>query len=245
MPTEVEAAQSLTQLIRAALENKPNLVLALPTGCTPLALYRELALLCAGGELSFHDAHTFALDELKGVPPEDPASFHAYLQRQFHQHVDVHPWRIHFFDGMARDPQAQCDRYERELAEVGGIDLAIVGIGSNGHVAFNEPGPALQARTHLATLTPQTREANASLFGDDPANVPLEAYTIGMGTLMKARQVALIATGARKAEVLARALTGPVTTLLPASLLQLHPNVAVFADDAARGRLPMSAPAPE
>lgn len=237
MPTEAEAAHELARTVRDELKKKPELVLAVPTGKTPLPLYRELARLCAEGELSFRKAHTFALDELKGVEPEDPGSFHAYLQRHFYRHVDVHPSRIHFFDGVAEHADAQCRRYERELAEVGGIDIAILGIGNNGHIAFNEPAPELPARTHVVKLARDTRETIAALFGGDATKVPTEAYTMGLATLLSARHIALMATGTAKADILARALRGPISTHVPASFLQLHPNVSVFADDAARAKL--------
>lgn len=237
MPTEAEAAQELARTIRDALKKKPQLVLALPTGKTPLPLYRELARLCAAGEVSFRKAHTFALDEFRGVEPEDAGSFHAYLQRHFYGHVDVNPTRMHFFDGVAGNVSAQCQRYERELAEVGGLDIAVLGIGGNGHIAFNEPSTDLHARTHPVKLSRQTREANAALFGGDATKVPTEAYTMGMATILSAGHIALMATGAAKADILAAALRGPITTQVPASFLQLHPNVSVFADDAARSKL--------
>lgn len=237
MPTEVEAMQQLATVIQYELKHKPELVLALPTGRTPLPLYRELAKLCADGALSFRAAHTFALDEFKGLEPEDPGSFHAYLQRHFYAHVDANPGRIHLFDGMAENPQAQCDRYEREITEAGGLDLAVIGLGTNGHVAFNEPAEELHPRTHTVKLRLTTREASAALFGGDAMKVPTEAYTIGMATLLSARHIALMATGAGKAEILAQALKGRITTQCPASFLQLHPKVSVFADDAARAKL--------
>ena len=237
MTTEADLAEQLATLIAGEVKRKPELVLALPTGNTPLPLYRELARRCAKGELTFRKAHAFSLDEFKGLDPEDPGSFYAYLQRHFYGHVDVHPSRIHFFDGLAEHAVAQCQRYERELSEVGGIDLAVLGIGVNGHVAFNEPSDALQPRTHVVKLSRPTREANAVLFGDDPAKVPTEAYTIGMATLLSAKRIALIATGEAKAEILAQALRGPVTTQCPASFLQLHANVTLFADAAARAKL--------
>lgn len=237
MPTEAEVAHELARTIKDELRKKPELVVALPTGKTPLALYRELARLCSEGELSFRKAHAFSLDEFKGVEPEDPGSFHAYLQRHFYGHVDMHPSRIHFFDGIAEHADAQCRRYERELAEVGGLDIAILGIGGNGHIAYNEPASELPARTHVVKLTRETREAIKAHFGEDASKVPTEAYTMGLATLLSARHIALVATGASKADVLAKALRGPITTQCPASFLQLHPNVSVFADDAARAKL--------
>lgn len=235
--SETDAARALASRVVAAIAQKPELVLALPTGRTPLPLYRELVRLHQERQVSFAKVHTFNLDEFRGLAPDDPGSFRAYMERHFFSKVDVQPERIHFLSGQAEDAGEECERYEGELAQVGGIDLAILGIGSNGHIAFNEPAEKLLPRTHLTKLSRETREANAGLFGGDAVRVPLEAYTMGMETILGAREVALMATGAKKAEILARALEAEITERVPASLLQRHPCLSVYADEAAAAKL--------
>jgi glucosamine-6-phosphate deaminase len=149
----------------------------------------------------------------------------------------VDPSRTNFLDGAASDPLEECERYEREIDRVGGIDLQILGIGTNGHIGFNEPASELEARTHRVTLKPETRRSNAALFGGDPATVPAEALSMGMGTILQARRAVLIATGRSKAACVERVVNGPITTLLPASFLQLHANAEIFLDQEAAGQL--------
>ncbi|HZI14916.1 MAG TPA: glucosamine-6-phosphate deaminase [Myxococcus sp.] len=234
--SESEAAAACAGLIAQALEARPSLVLGLPTGRTPLNVYRELVALQARGALSLAGAHTFNLDEFLGVPPEDGGSFRAYMERHFFGKVDLPPGHIHFLEGMAPDPDAECARYDAELRAAGGLDLLLLGIGANGHVAFNEPGEGLQAPCHRVRLSRETRLANAALFGDDATRVPLEALTLGMAGILQARRVVLLAFGASKAEAVAAMVKGPVTPRCPASFLQLHRDVDVWLDpEAARG----------
>jgi glucosamine-6-phosphate deaminase len=233
LPTPEAVAEALAERLVGALACNPALVMALPTGRTPLALYRRLVALHGEGRVSFARASVFQLDEFLGLEPDDPARFAAYLERHLLRHVDVASARVHRLDGAAPDAEAECARYETALEAAGGLDVALLGIGDNGHVAFNEPGPALQARAHVARLTRQTREANAGLFGGEPARVPTHALTLGMSALLQAREVHLVATGAAKAEVVRAALQGPVTPLLPASHLQVHPCLEVWLDAAA------------
>lgn len=206
-------------------------MLALPTGRTPLELYRELVARHARGGLDLSCATTFNLDEFVGVAGDDAGSFRAYLDR--HLCSKVRLAQSHFLDGAAPDLDAECERYERALADAGGLDVALLGIGTNGHVAFNEPGAELSVGTTKVRLSRETRLANAAFFGDEPSRVPLEALTMGMGTILAARELVVMAFGASKREAVKRMLSGKVTTEHPASLLQLHPKVTLYLDAAA------------
>ena len=232
-----EVARELAGRVGAALRDKPDLVLGLPTGRTPLLLYEELVALHKRGSADFSRAITFNLDEFLGVRADHPGSYHSFMRRYLFDHVNADPSRTNFLDGAAADPQEECERYEREIDHAGGIDLQIVGIGTNGHIGFNEPAPELEARTHRVTLKPETRRSNAALFGGDPEHVPAEALSMGMGTMLQARCAVLIATGVSKARCVDRLVNGPITTLLPASFLQLHRSAEIYLDHEAASRL--------
>jgi glucosamine-6-phosphate deaminase len=231
------AARALARRIVAAVEVNPRLVLGLPTGRTPMALYHELAALHAKGGADFSQVTTFNLDEFLGIPPAHPGSYRTYMEQHFFGCVNVPPERRNFLDGSTADPEAECARYERAIEAAGGIDLQVLGIGTNGHIGFNEPDRALQSRTHRVALKPETRRSNASLFGGDPARVPPEALSMGMATILRARAIVLLATGRSKAMCVERAINGPLTTDLPASFLQLHHDVDVMLDQAAGAQL--------
>jgi glucosamine-6-phosphate deaminase len=232
-PDAADVARALARRIGDALRDNPALVLGLPTGRTPLLLYAELVRLHAAGEADFRRATTFNLDEFLGVPPGHPGSYRAFMRRYLFDHVEIDPARTHFLDGAAADPLQECERYERAIDEAGGIDLQILGIGTNGHIGFNEPAGELEARTHRVRLKPETRRSNAALFGGDPEQVPAEALSMGMGTILHAREAILLATGESKAGCVARVVNGPITTSLPASFLQLHPHADIFLDEPA------------
>jgi glucosamine-6-phosphate deaminase len=231
------AARALARRIADAVAATPSLVLGLPTGRTPLALYNELASLAARGAADFSQVTTFNLDEFVGIPAEHPGSYRTFMEQHFFSLLHLAPERIHFLNGAAPDPAAECERYEQEIARAGGIDLQILGIGTNGHIGFNEPGPELDARTHRVTLRPETRRSNAALFGGDESGVPAEALSMGMGTILRARAIVLLATGASKASCVERVIHGRVTTAVPASFLQLHADVDVMVDEAAAAKL--------
>jgi glucosamine-6-phosphate deaminase len=230
-------ARALARRTADALREKPGLVLGLPTGRTPILFYRELVGLFGSGDVDFSSATTFNLDEFLGLPGSHPASYRSFMEQHLFAHVNVTRSQVHFLDGAAADPAAECERYEQAIVAAGGIDLQILGIGTNGHIGFNEPGPELDARTHRVTLKPETRRSNAALFGGDPDAVPAEALSMGMGTILRARSLVLIATGSAKASCVQRALQGGVTTTLPASFLQLHPDAEVVVDEAAAANL--------
>ena len=236
-PDARAVARELAARIGEALAARPGLVLGLPTGRTPLLLYEELVGLHRAGRADFSQATTFNLDEFLGIPADHPGGYRAFMRRYLFDHVDVDPSRTNFLDGSAVDPVDECERYERAIDAAGGIDLQILGIGTNGHIGFNEPAAELEARTHRVTLQPETRRSNAALFGGDPDRVPAEALSMGMGTILQARRAVLIATGATKARCVERLVNGPITTLLPASFLQLHRSAEIFLDDEAAGQL--------
>jgi glucosamine-6-phosphate deaminase len=230
-------ARALAHGIADEIKAKPDLVLGLPTGRTPIALYSELAALAARGTTDFSQITTFNLDEFLGIPPSHPGSYRSFMEKHFFGRVNVTAARINFLDGAAADPAQECVRYEHAIADAGGIDLQVLGIGTNGHIGFNEPAPELEARTHRVTLKPETRRSNAALFGGDDSAVPREALSMGMGTILRARRIVLLATGTSKASCVERLLHGNVTTALPASFLQLHGDVDVMVDEAAGAKL--------
>jgi len=227
------AARALARRIAEALTANPRLVLGLPTGRTPVGFYHELAMLAARGRADFSHATTFNLDEFFGIPASHAGSYRRYMEVHLFSRVPIDPARINFLDGGAADSTAECARYERAIADAGGIDIQILGIGTNGHIGFNEPASELQARTHRVRLKPETRRTNAALFGGDVRSVPAEALSMGMATILQARSIVLLATGRSKAECIERAVRGPITPQFPASFLQLHRDVDVMVDEAA------------
>ncbi len=236
-PDERMVARALARRVAGALEANPRLVLGLPTGRTPLALYEEIAALHARGEADFSHVTTFNLDEFLGIPASHPGSYRSFMEHHLFSRVNASPERIHFLDGAAADPDEECARYEEAIAAAGGLDIQILGIGTNGHIGFNEPAAGLNACTHRVRLKPETRRSNAALFGGDEAAVPAEALSMGMGTILRARSLVLLATGASKAGCVERAVRRAVTTQLPASFLQLHGDVDVMLDEAAGSHL--------
>ena len=221
-------ARTLAAQIAATLDTTPDLVLGLPTGRTPVRTYHELGARHA----DFSRATTFNLDEFLGIGPDHPGSYRAFMQEHLFSRVNVRPERIHVLNGAAPDPEAECARYEQAIADAGGIGLQLLGIGTNGHIGFNEPARELAARTHRVTLKESTRRSNAALFGG-AGNVPAEALSMGMGTILHARRIVLIATGKSKARCIDKVVNGAITTRFPASFLQLHPNVEIMLDEAA------------
>jgi glucosamine-6-phosphate deaminase len=230
-------ARSLAREIALAIARQPRLVIGLPTGRTPIPLYRELAALYEAGRVDFSQVTTFNLDEFMGVARGSPASYCGFMQRNLFVRINVSPRRTHFLDGSAVDPAAECARFERAIRGAGGIDLLVLGLGANGHIGFNEPGDVLAADTHRTKLKTTTRRANASLFGGNVRHVPHEALSMGMGTILRARRIVLLVTGRSKAACVRRVLHGPVTTRVPASFLQLHASAEVWMDRNAGSRL--------
>ena len=229
------AAGLAAELVQAA----PAAVLGVATGSSPLGIYRRLAAGVDAGQLSFARAAAFALDEYAGLPPQDPHSYAAYIDRYVTRPLGLDPARVHVPDGNAADLAAAGAAYEEAIADAGGVDLQILGIGANGHIGFNEPSSSFTSRTRVKALSRQTREDNARFFGS-LEEVPTHCLTQGLGTIMEARKVVLVAQGGQKAAAVAGAVEGPVTALCPASILQFHPDAVLVADEAAAAQLTLT-----
>ena len=230
-------AAALATRVLDAVAADPTIVLGLPTGRTPLGLYRELRQRSARDSVDWSGVRTFNLDEFAGLSGDHPGSYRAFMQAQLFDHVSITPPNIGVLDGRAGDLKAECRRFEAAIAAAGGIDLLILGIGGNGHIGFNEPADGLCAHTHIAELEQKTREANAQLFGGDWTAVPERALSMGMATILGARNIVMMATGAKKADAVYAMVEGLITTELPASFLQVHPAVTVMLDREASRRL--------
>lgn len=211
-------------------------LLGLATGSTPLGLYNELIRLHREEGLDFSKVITFNLDEYYSLPPTHEQSYYYFMWENLFKHINIKKNNIHVPDGLAKEVEKYCQRYERMIREAGGIDLQVLGIGSDGHIAFNEPGSSLGSRTRLKTLTLQTIEDNSRFFKNKD-EVPKYAISMGVGTILEARICILLANGAKKAEVVAKAIEGPITGEVTASALQLHPRVIFFLDEAAAANL--------
>jgi len=208
---------------------KEDSVLGLSTGDTPTGMYQELVQMYNCGLIDFFKVITFNLDEYYGLPLDHPQSYHRYMREKLFNYVNVQEGNIHIPDGVAKDIEEECGRYEEEIYRYGGIDLQVLGIGANGHIAFNEPGSDWGMITSLAKLSEETRRRAARHFRD-PAEVPTQGITMGIKTIMKARKILLLASGENKAEITFKALKDPITKQVPASTLQLHPRVTVVLD---------------
>ena len=237
VPTADDACLRAARIVARLLRTKPEAALALPTGSTPRAIYAELVRQHRDEGLSFARATAFNLDEYVGLAPDHPGSFRRALYEALYRHVDLAPERAHAPDGQAADLTAACALYEAAIAAAGGLDLALLGLGTDGHIAFNEPTSSFGSRTRLKTLTDETRAANQATFaafstsGAEP--VPHHALTVGIATILSARRCLLVAFGAAKAAAVAKMVEGPLAALVPASALQLHPQVTVIVDEAA------------
>jgi glucosamine-6-phosphate deaminase len=223
--------------IAALLGRTPDAVLGLATGSSPLVIYDELAARCDAGLISFRQARGFTLDEYVGLHADHPQRYRNVIDDVFVSRVDFAPGAVHSPDGLAADIPDACAAYEEAIRQAGGVDLQILGIGTDGHIGFNEPGSSLASRTRIKTLTRQTRIDNARFFGGDLESVPTHCLTQGLGTIMEGRHVVLVATGHRKAEAVHHLVEGPVSAMWPATILQHHPHVTVLLDDGAARRL--------
>jgi len=237
-PTYEEMSSAAAGEVASLLNTKPNAVLGLATGSTPLALYKELVRMHKYEGLDFSQVTTFNLDEYVGLQADHEQSYHYFMRENLFQYVNIAPENIHIPSGTTRNHVAFCQWYENRIKQVGGIDLQILGIGSDGHIAFNEPGSSLGSRTRIKTLAEQTIDDNARFF-EKKEDVPIYAITMGVGTILEARRLVLVANGEGKAEAVAAAIEGPVCSMVTASALQLHPNSMIFVDGAAAGKLTM------
>ena len=227
------AADYIIRQIKAKEQvTKSPFVLGLPTGSTPLETYKELIRRHKAGEVSFRNVFTFNMDEYVGLPEEHPESYHSFMWNNFFKHIDIKPENVNILDGNAEDLVKECADYEARIVEAGGIDLFMGGVGEDGHIAFNEPGDDFGLETHLVNLTESTIEANKRFF-ERREDVPRQALSMGIKNIMQARRILVVVSGEDKAEIVCRAFRGPVTPQVPASILQLHPDVTLVGDRAA------------
>ncbi|SEA74728.1 glucosamine-6-phosphate deaminase [Bowdeniella nasicola] len=228
-------AESIVRLVN----DKPNAVLGFATGSSPLGIYRELIKAYQEGKVSFKDAWGFQLDEYVGLPADHPELYRNVIRTVIESHVDFSEGRVHAPNGTADDLQAAGPAYDTMIEDAGGVDFQILGIGTDGHIAFNEPGSSFSQGTHVETLTPQTREDNARFFDGDISRVPTHTLTQGLGTIMKAKKLVLVAEGEGKAEAIAQLIEGPVSAHWPATIMQHHADATVLIDEAAASKLEM------
>ncbi|MFZ5354390.1 MAG: glucosamine-6-phosphate deaminase [Bacillota bacterium] len=231
-----ELSKKAAIMIASQIILKPDSVLGFATGSTPLGTYRELVKLYRDGNISFSEITTFNLDEYYGLDRENKQSYYYYMKENLFRHVDIDEQRTHIPDGRALDTEAECSQYEESIKRAGGIDLQLLGIGRNGHIGFNEPDVKFEARTHLVNLDEDTIEANSRFFSS-PEEVPRKAISMGIKTIMHSRRILLIANGEEKAEVIYDMIKGKITPELPASVLQLHPDVVVMLDKKAGAKI--------
>jgi glucosamine-6-phosphate deaminase len=229
-------AERAAHLVIATLRRTGVTTLGLATGSTMAPLYARLVAANRAGEISFRNTFSFNLDEYVGVPANSPGSFRAFMQRHLFGQIDIEPARTHLPDGTARNMVAEARRYEALIAAAGGIELQLLGIGANGHIGFNEPGSEFSSRTRDVRLDEATRLGHAGQFPDRDS-APERAITMGIGTILEARGILLLATGTEKAAAIAAAVEGPLTTACPASALRLHGNVQILCDEAAASAL--------
>ncbi len=227
-----QVMQAAATLIAAQVLRKPDSILGLATGGTPIPVYQEIIRLYKAGVVDFSRVTTFNLDEYCGIPDKHPCSYHSYMAEQLFNHINVPKEHIHLPDGNAQDMSGEGARYDAAISAAGGLDLQLLGIGHNGHIAFNEPSDQFVFGTHVVDLTPSTIEANRRFF-ESEAEVPSQAITMGIGTIMSAGSVVLIATGADKAEAIRKTMDDEVNPQVPASILRAHPNVVFLLDRAA------------
>lgn len=224
------------QFVAECLHKKPDMVLGLATGGTPVGTYKELVRLHKQEGLSFSKVTTFNLDEYLGIKPHHPQSYHYFMEKNFFKHINVSRHRVFIPFGRTKDIESFCDWYENKIKEAGGIDLQILGIGSNGHIAFNEPGSSFGSRTRIKKLTDQTITDNKRFFKKNE-QVPYYALTMGIGTIMESKRILLLASGKNKAKVIAQSIEGPITIRVPASILQMHRDVTLILDENAASEL--------
>lgn len=222
-------------VVARRLGDDPSTVLMLPTGITPLGMYRRLVEMFRAGEVSFGRATFFNLDEYLGLMPDHPASYHVYMKENFYSLVDADPARVFVPDGAAPDPAAECERYEAAIREAGGMDVCVLGIGRNGHIGFNEPGAPFDSRTRVVRLSESTRKVNAADF--EATRAPERAITAGMATIFESGEVLLLASGTNKAGAVAAAVEGEVSESIPASMLKRHPDAVLFLDEDAASEM--------
>ncbi|MDQ0992983.1 glucosamine-6-phosphate deaminase [Streptomyces sp. V3I7] len=240
VPDAAGGGELIAEAVARLLRHKPDAVLGVATGSTPLPVYRALAARVRSGEVDTSRARIAQLDEYVGLPADHPESYRSVLRREVLEPLAIPMSAFLGPDGTAEDVPGACAAYERALAAAGGVDLQLLGIGTDGHIGFNEPCSSLTSRTRIKTLTEQTRSDNARFFGGDVAQVPQHVVTQGIGTILEARHLVLLATGEGKADAVAATVEGPVAAICPASALQLHPHATVVTDEAAASKLKLA-----
>ena len=227
-----DMSRKAANILSAQIIIKPDCVLGLATGSSPIGIYDQLVEWYKKDDLDFSRVKTFNLDEYVGLTEDDPQSYHYFMNENLFSRVNIGPNNVHVPEGVNPDMEGECLSYERAIDSMGGIDMQLLGLGPNGHIGFNEPGECFTRKTHIVDLAESTIEANKRFF-DDISQVPRQAITMGIGTIMKAKKILMVVDGEKKAQVLKEALTGEVTPEVPASILQLHPDFTLVADDAA------------
>ena len=231
-----DMSREAANIISAQIIMKPDCVLGLATGSTPIGLYKQLIEWYQKGDLDFSEVRTVNLDEYKGISRENDQSYYYFMHQNLFGHVNIPEGNTHLPDGMALDPEKECDRYNNLIQSMGGVDLQLLGIGHNGHIGFNEPGDSFDKQVHCVNLTESTIEANKRFFASAD-EVPRQAYTMGIGNILQAKKILVVANGEGKAEIVKKAFFGPVTPQVPASILQLHQDVVLVADEAALSKV--------
>ena len=239
LPSPEAIGAAIADQIETLFVSQPKSNLGVATGSSPLPIYHELIERVAAGKLSFSQSHFFMLDEYVGIAADHPERYRNVIDKEIASQVDVDPQNVHGPDATVQDPEAAAAAYDQLIKTHGRVDLQILGIGSDGHIAFNEPGGSLVSRTHVGVLTQQTRKDNARFFDDDLSKVPTHCLTQGLGTIMEARQLCLVATGKNKAKAVAQLVEGAVSAFWPATIMQMHPNASVFVDEEAASELTM------
>jgi glucosamine-6-phosphate deaminase len=225
-------SRQAANILSAQVILKPNCVLGLATGSTPIGMYQQLIDWYNKGDIDFSQVHSVNLDEYLGLAPTHEQSYRYFMQTNLFDHINIKPENTNVPNGLAADPHAECDRYNKVIADLGGIDVQVLGMGHNGHIGFNEPEQAFELETHVVDLTENTIDANARFFASRD-EVPRQALTMGIKSIMQARHILVVVSGQDKAEIVKKAFQGPVTPLVPASILQMHPNVSLVGDEAA------------
>ena len=232
-----EMSRKAANILSAQMLMKGNCVLGLATGSTPIGIYQKLVERYQKGDLDFSEVTTVNLDEYRGLERSNDQSYYYFMQQHLFRHVNIPPANTHLPDGTESDSEKECKRYEELIRSLGGVDLQLLGIGHNGHIGFNEPGDVFERETHCVNLEERTIEANKRFFSSSD-EVPRQAYTMGIGTIMQARKILLVVNGEDKADIVAKAFFGPVTPSVPASVLQIHIDVTIVGDKKALSRIP-------
>ncbi|MBS5523460.1 MAG: glucosamine-6-phosphate deaminase [Clostridiales bacterium] len=232
-----DMSRKAANIISAQIIMKPNCVLGLATGSSPIGTYKQLIDWYNKGDLDFAEVKTINLDEYKGLTRDNVQSYAYFMNENLFKHVNIDIHNTHLPNGMAVDDEEECRRYNSIIHSMGGIDLQLLGLGHNGHIGFNEPDEAFEKETHLIALTQSTIDANSRLF-DNPKDVPRYAYTMGIKTIMQAKKILVVVSGEDKSEIVAKAFFGPVTPEVPASILQMHNDVTIVGDEAALSKIP-------